>query len=263
MTTVSPRRVIVVGAGGIGSWLAEGLAATLSFKAPGSMLLVVDGDTYEPKNLERQSFDALGNKASVTAARLQRKFDSISIIGLPAWVVADDKTDDVDDEDEENGVRKVTASALIEDGDTVFAVVDNYAARKLLFDAAAGVDNVDVFTGGNDDQLWGSTYHYRRRDGIDVTEHPAEYHPELANPPDRNPGELSCQERAEIEGGTQLIAINMTVAGVLLGMFHQNIVIDASMDAEPGTSPNELMFDIGAGRMLPYDRRPQNTPATV
>ena len=236
-------RVIVVGAGGIGSWLCAGLVRLLEWKFPGSALIIVDGDNYEAKNLERQDFAQIGNKASVKALELSKQFNETTIIPLPKWVVADDAEVASDE-----GTNKIKASQLITENDVVIAVVDNFAARKVLFDAASNLNNVDVFTGGNDDNLFGSVYHYRRRDGVDITAHPATTHDEYQNPPDRNPGEMSCQERAEIEGGTQILATNMAVAAFILGRIQKTIVSDQSPEE------TEIYFDLGLGMSQPYNR---------
>lgn len=238
------KRFVLVGAGGIGTWLADGLARMLEFKYPGSALIIVDGDTYEEKNKERQSFSQMGNKAIATAHRLTSQFSKTMFIPVPKWVV-DENFNGVDDPDS----PKIKASALITEGDVVFAVVDNFAARKIIFDAAQDLNNVDVFTGGNDDALFGNVYHYQRRDGHDVTDHPVNNHPEYENPPDKNPGELSCQDRAKIEGGTQLLATNMAVAAFLLGRVQKTIVFNQSPDEA------EIYFDLGVGKAEPYDRR--------
>lgn len=250
--TNSPIRVILVGAGGIGTWLAEGLARLLEWKFPGSALIIVDGDNYEPKNMERQSFTKMGNKASVKALELTEKFEKTSFIPVAKWVVGDDFKG-VSDEDS----PKIKASDLLNDGDIVLAVVDNFAARKILFDAASHLENVDVFTGGNDDALYGSVYHYQRRDGKDITEHPVHFHPEYESPPDKNPGELSCQERAEIDGGTQLLATNMAVAAFILGRINYIIVDNQKPEA------TEIYFDLGIGKAEPYDRRTVETSVLV
>lgn len=243
-----PRRFIVVGAGGTGGWLCEGLARMMEFRLPGSALLIVDGDTFEPKNAERQNFDDIGNKAVVRAKQLQPHFPNTFIIPDERWVVASvDK--------KQKDAQQVAATDLLEDGDVVYAVVDNFSARKTIFDAAREFDNIDVFTGGNDDKLYGSVYHYQRRDGEEITDHPVEWHPELLDPPDRNPGELSCQERAEIEGGTQLLATNMTVAGFLLGRTEKTI-LNEEEDKE-----GEIMFDLGLGLSQASDRTVE--PAVV
>ena len=238
-----PKRFILVGAGGIGTWLAAGLVRLLEWKFPGSALIIVDGDTYEEKNKERQDFLKLGNKAVVKAAELVPQFPNTTIIPLPKWVV-DDNFNGVTDDDS----PKITASQLIREGDVVFAVVDNFAARKILFDAATKLNNIDVFTGGNDDDLFGSIYHYQKRDGVEITAHPAEFHPEYDNPPDKNPGELSCQDRSQIEGGTQLLATNMAVASFILGRVQKTIVSNQSPEE------TEIFFDLGLGKSEPYNR---------
>lgn len=239
------KRFVLVGAGGVGTWLADGLARLLEYKYPGSALIIVDGDTYEERNKERQSFTQMGNKAVATAHRLTQEFNATTFIPVPKWVVDDNFAGVADDES-----PKIKASALISEGDVVFAVVDNFAARKIIFDAASNLNNVDVFTGGNDDALFGSIYHYQRRDGHDITDHPVNTHPEYGNPPDKNPGELSCQERASIEGGTQLLATNMAVAAFLLGRVQKTIVSNQNPDEA------EIYFDLGVGKAEPYDRRP-------
>jgi molybdopterin/thiamine biosynthesis adenylyltransferase len=250
--TEDPVRVILVGAGGIGTWLAEGVARLLEWKFPGSALIIVDGDNYEPKNLERQNFTKMGNKASVKALELTDKFEKTTFIPVPKWVVGEDYSG-VSDEDS----PKIKASDLLSENDIVLAVVDNFAARKILFDTASQINNIDVFTGGNDDGLFGSTYHYQRRDGKDITEHPVHFHPEYESPPDKNPGELSCQERAEIDGGTQLLATNMAVAAFILGRIHHTIVNKQNPEA------TEVYFDLGIGKAEPYDRRTTLAEALV
>ena len=244
------KRFVLVGAGGIGTWLAAGLARMLEFKYPGSALIIVDGDTYEERNKERQSFSQMGNKAVATAHDLTQQFPNTMFIPVPKWVVDDNFGGVADDEES----PKIKASALITENDVVFAVVDNFAARKIIFDAAQNLDNVDIFTGGNDDALFGSVYHYQRRDGHDVTDHPVHTHSEYENPPDKNPGELSCQDRAKIEGGTQLLATNMAVAAFLLGRVQKTIVSNQNPDEA------EIYFDLGIGKSEPYDRRPSLQP---
>lgn len=245
-------RFVVVGAGGIGSWLIAGLARFLEWKHPGSGLIIVDGDNYEAKNKERQDFNKLGNKAVVKATELAPQFPRTTIIPVAKWVVADDFSGVTDSGDSDVEVGKITASQLIREDDVIFAVVDNFAARKIIFDAAANMRNVDVFTGGNDDNLFGSIYHYQKRNGVEITAHPAEFHPEYHNPPDKNPGELSCQDRAKIEGGTQLLATNMAVAAFLLGRVQHVLVSNQSPEQ------TEIFFDLGIGKSEPYNRMYQD-----
>ena len=250
MTT---KRFIIIGAGGIGTWLTAGLVRLLEWKFPGSALIIVDGDNYEQKNKERQEFTKIGNKAVVKAHELTPQFPNTTIIPIPKWVVSEDFGGVTTEED----APKIKASDLINEGDIVFAVVDNFAARKIIFDSASRLNNVDVFTGGNDDALFGSVYHYQKRDGKQITEHPVAFHPEYENPPDKNPGELSCQQRSEIEGGTQLLATNMAVAALILGRVQKTIVLDQSPEE------TEIYFDLGLGKSEPYNRLFTSIPVTV
>lgn len=244
---LSPRRFVVVGAGGTGGWLINGLARTAEYRLPGSILVIVDGDTFEPDNADRQDFQALGNKATVRAEQLRPQFPNTFIVDDPRWVVEHSSADVNDME-----APTVAASTLLREGDLVYAVVDNFAARKTLFDAAQQFDNIDVFTGGNDEELFGSVYHYARRNGENFTDHPVDWQPELINPPDRNPGELSCEERAQIDGGVQTIAANMAVAAFLLGRTYK--LLEGEEDTEA-----EIMFDIGVGHASASDRRVEVT----
>ena len=245
------RRVIIVGVGGIGSWLAEGIVKMLEFKDPGSMLILVDGDEFEPKNQERQSFSGLGNKADVKANELQPYYPRTFIAPKAQWIV-----EAFDDPDLHETEKAVTAVSLLREGDVVFAVVDNFAARKILFDAGKEFDNIDIITGGNNDQLEATVYHYQRREGVDITDHPGEFYDDFVNPPDRNPATLSCQEMAQLEGGTQLIATNVAVASMLMGRF-QHIIIDGN-DPCPAS---EIFFDLGIGMATPKNRTAE--PALV
>lgn len=265
----APKRVIVVGCGGIGSWLSHGLAKALQFQAPYSALILVDGDTFEQKNAERQQFSHVGNKAHVLAEDVQQSNRSVFVVPKAAWIVSDEIAAQNETEEEEDAivVSKISASSLMEEGDIVYVCVDNHSARKLIFEAASQYNNIDVFTGGNNsaddpDPLFGSVYHYRRRDGQDVTVSPLVIHPEMAHPQDKNPGELSCQERAELDGGSQLLAVNMAVAAYLLAKTAHTIFGKEEQETY-AMEKAEVFFDLQEGLSQPYDRRAVKVEATA
>ena len=66
-----PDRIVLVGLGGIGSQLLPALVRYLAFRSePRPVLVLVDGDAYEPRNRTRQVFPegAIGsNKAEALA----------------------------------------------------------------------------------------------------------------------------------------------------------------------------------------------------
>lgn len=273
-----PIRVHVIGAGGVGSWLAHGLVRQLEFQRPGSALIITDGDRYEKRNAERQSFSRIGNKAEVLAYDIMstKQFTNTIIIPQPYWVVEGNHGIVPSEDTEENGhtaSSKIGINSLVSEGDYVFTVVDNYAARALVFDAVRNYKDIDIFTGGNDDAFETFTYHYSRRNYVDVTDHPAIHHPEYVNPPDRNPGLLSCEERSRLEGGGQLVATNMAVASLLLAKAQYNIFsnterasIDEVNEGKKHPNVDEHYMDILHGASSVRDRTvvpsemQQNTP---
>ena len=256
------KRYIIVGVGGVGIPLAQQVVRQLNFEAPGSGLILVDGDSYEEKNKTRQQFQTLGNKAVVLADELAPEFIETTIIGLPKWVIESVQEAETYDPNAEESVDgnevagKIAAVTLLDEDDVVFAVVDNFAARKILLEAAATKNNIDVFMGGNDDGYFGSFIHYQRRNGVDITPNPAtherfvEYH----NPADRNPGEMSCQERAEIEGGTQIMATYGVIASVLAMRSHK--VIFKGDAPNPSLIYMQLDMGMAAGEDLRYIKEP-------
>ncbi len=187
------------------------------------------------------------------------KLPNVYIVAKAAWVVADEVADKEAEEGESAGY--VGAKALLQEGDTLFICVDNHSARKLLLEAARELDNITVINGGNEDDGFGCTYAYIRRNGVDITDYPGIHHDEFVNPPDKNPGELSCAERALLEGGTQVIATNLAVASTMIFDAHRVLFADAASGIEGNRAnfagvvlTNEKMFDLGYGTSNPYAR---------
>lgn len=266
----APLTVKIVGIGGVGTWFLHALAPTLSFHAPESTLTLIDGDPFEPKNAERQLFDATkssGNKATVVARELRDQFPNIFINDIPAWVVSDGKA--VKREDDEDPAGKIQVSDLIDENDIIILSVDNNDTRRLVFEAVQNIDNIDILSGGNGtvedgDALTGSVYHYRRRDGADVTGSPLHYHEEeYANAVGHNPGEMSCQERAKLAGGTQLVVANMSVAMLMMSK-----IVQAFLSEDPDTiaaslKKTEIYFDWAVAKADSADLPPMNIPAAA
>ena len=59
---------------------------------------------------------------------------------------------------------------------------------------------------------------------------------------------LAEQERAEVEGGTQILATNMAVAAFILGRIQHTLVSDQNPEQ------SEIYFDLGLGMAQPYNR---------
>ncbi len=171
----------LIGIGGIGCALAPFLARYLHSerKVTGEevRITLVDGDAFESKNAGRQSFEALDNKAKVKATELARSFPDLSFRAIPEFVTAENLTH------------------VVGPGDLVFLAVDNHATRRLVSRRCEELSDVVLISGGND-FTDGNVQVYVRQDGRDVTLPLTRFHPEIAEPKDKSPAEMSCEELA-------------------------------------------------------------------
>ncbi len=222
--------VIIIGLGGIGSALVEPLARYLNYNGGPKELTLVDGDSYEKRNLERQKAaieDLDRNKAEVHAVRLRSTFKGLTV----AW----------------HGEYATAANirSLIRDGDLVFACVDNHSTRKMLQDHCQRLRDVILISGGN--ELYdGNAQVFIKRAGRQLTPTIHKYHPEIAFPADKPPDQLSCDELAAM-GNEQLLFTNLTVAVLMLNAFYGVSQLKAKY--------SEVYFDIRTNRFRAMERR--------
>jgi molybdopterin/thiamine biosynthesis adenylyltransferase len=126
----------VVGAGGLGGWILEALA-----RMGVGHLLVVDGDTFQENNLNRQlgcTEEVLGQlKATVLAKRLATVNGAVEVSAHATWLTA------------ENAATLLAGSQVIVDA------LDTLPARLLLEDTARamGVPLVHGAIGGYSGQV--------------------------------------------------------------------------------------------------------------
>jgi molybdopterin/thiamine biosynthesis adenylyltransferase len=192
-----PERIVLVGLGGIGSQLVPSLVRYLAHKPePRPVLVLVDGDAYEPGNRERQVFpeSAMGlNKAEALAEAYRG--------GLTVQGVADYLTE-------------ANVATVIRDGDIVLLAVDNHWTRFVVDRHLALLDEVTLVSGGND-ETDGNVQLVRRHDGEFVDGGLAEIHAEIGRASEsefaaRNGCERQAEERP------QLVVTNLMVASAML-----------------------------------------------
>jgi molybdopterin/thiamine biosynthesis adenylyltransferase len=189
-----------IGIGGIGCALLPFLCRYLQYSGEKARVTLIDGDRFERANAPRQAFHRLGNKAEVKAQELAQEFENLSLRAVPEFVTP------------ENAAR------LIKTSDVVFLMVDNHASRKLVSEQAAALPAVTLISGGND-FVDGNVQVYLRRLGQDLTPSLSRYHPEIDQPQDKNPAELSCEELMAV-GAPQLLFTNLMVASMMLNAFY-------------------------------------------
>jgi molybdopterin/thiamine biosynthesis adenylyltransferase len=207
------ERAAVIGVGGIGKFLLSALARFLAYDQERTWTLVlVDGDGYEVKNAQRQAFSKLGNKAEVTAEELRVQFPELVITAIPAFVAAVGAQAHTDHER-----MTVPIDQVIHEGDWVFMCVDNHATRKMVSDFVQTLNNIRLISGGND-YTDGNVQIVIRRNWQNVFPSLDQFHPEIAQPADRPPFAMSCEELAQA-GSPQLIFANQMAAALMCAVF--------------------------------------------
>lgn len=216
-------RVIIVGVGGIGSRLADWVAQYLHSFHPDSVLTIVDGDAYEDKNRDRQKFKSLGSKADVTATTLTADYPGLKVEVMAEYL----KPDNID--------------FVLTGGEIVLVCVDNHKTRKLISETAGRLDEISIISGGNELND-GDVLIYLRREGRDLTPSLTQDNPEIANPADKAPYEMSCEELARA-GVRQILPTNISAASHMLNAFHQ-LLTDPSVFVSKNLGSEENPFDI-------------------
>ncbi len=224
------ERIVIIGLGGIGSILSDKISRYKNFKKDQeTTITLVDGDYYEEKNFERQDFFSLGNKAVVKTNELKARYENINFRNIPYFI---DET---------------TVDKIISEGDTVFLAVDNHKTRKLVSDYAKNLKDITIISGGND-LTDGNVQIYVRKGGENLTPSLTDYHPEIENPEDKLPNEMSCEELQNSE--PQLFFTNLGVATIMCWSFY-NI---QNMDL----TNSEIYFDMKTMRAHSTSREPKN-----
>jgi len=217
----------IIGLGGVGSILSERLCRFLNYASDVSAsITLVDGDSYEQKNYERQEFSTFGNKAEVKASDLELQFPQIDLDVYPAFI------------------NEATTAEVIKEGDIVFLCVDNHKTRMIVNNYCKQLKDVTLISGGNE-LTDGNVQTYIRKGNKDITPDLAAYHPEIANPDDKLPDELSCEQLANSD--PQLYFANLGVATIMCWSFY-NAVIKSKLEA------SEVYFDILSMNTLAQNR---------
>lgn len=245
------QRIVIVGLGGIGSWLLASLAKYLAnLPQPDQFtILLVDGDSYEGHNAARQVFSELGNKAASQAASTQQQYDNLTVEYKTCFVGNKD-------ENAPNSREAEPASEILKEGDIVLSCVDNHKTRKHLSDACRKLRNVWLVSGGND-LVTGNVQVFYKTGGHERHPPITHLHDEIESPADRSPHEMSCEELAATGSAPQVIFSNL-YAATLMGCAVYQIL--------QGLTPQqETYFSVTSSKANPRTPSPwppRNTTST-
>lgn len=222
------KEITIIGLGGIGSILADVMSRYENFADENTKINLVDGDDYEVKNLKRQQFTKVGvNKATSKKEELESKFSNITFKEHPYFI------------------NKGNVENIITENSIVFVCVDNHKTRKIVNDTAESLKDVTIISGGNE-LVDGNVQIFIKRGGEKITPSLADYHPEIANPEDKLPSEMSCEEL--VKSVPQLLFTNLTVATCMTWAYH-NILKGNEL------SGSEIYFDISKMKLDSKQRK--------
>jgi len=199
------RKFKIIGCGGIGGYLVEPLCRYLHYqKDLETEMTLIDGDDFEERNQTRQIFDEHGNKAKITAARLIKLFPKMHFRSKKEFIT------------------KNNVISLLRNDDIVFLCVDNHKTRKIVFERCQELDNVVIFSGGNE-ETDGNVNIFVRKDGKSVFRSPLEYEKKISDPQDKNPADLTPEERQgcsrEASEKPQILFMNNAIASIMCDVY--------------------------------------------
>lgn len=204
------QSVLLVGAGGIGTHIAEPMLRLLAHHPEGTTVLrIVDGDVYEERNAQRQMFpmeDVGSPKSAVLGRRLVRALGG-------RGVYVDTEHGYVNSAADAAALMIRTQRSAGPGVPVVVLAVDNDSTRRLFYDALreeVRMDHpitcvIDLGNGLDTATCVTSFWHQRKPMLMD----PVECYENLKNPADRVPGG-GCAERAP--STPQLMVANMAAA---------------------------------------------------
>lgn len=225
-------KVKIIGTGGIGGCLIDPLCRVLNYGSAvysfGDVEIgLIDGDEYEERNRDRQAFRERGNKADVTARRLEKEFPNLVFRSHPVYI------------DEAN------IGLFIEDGDVVFLCVDNHKTRRMVTRHCEDVLKDVVLISGGNNLTDGNMQVFIREKGQNLTD-PLDsvFHPEIANPTDKHPSEVEIKTGclAMVASAPQLLIANNMAAALMLNGFHDWLTDVFSK--EDAFRYDEVQFDL-------------------
>jgi molybdopterin/thiamine biosynthesis adenylyltransferase len=191
-----PSRFVLVGCGGIGSQLLAPLVRYLRHRSREALLVLVDGDVFEPGNALRQQFPASAvgsNKAEALAGWVREA--GLACQAVPLYL-------------DEGNVDEV-----IREGDLVLLAVDNHRTRALVDRHIGDLREATLISGGND-ETDGNVQLVRRRGGFSLDGTLSEIHPEIATAIDGPASGDGCA--AQVAEHPQLLVMNLMVASAML-----------------------------------------------
>ncbi len=219
--TGTPVKIIMLGAGGTGSYIAMHLYRLAHCLERPVRIIIADGDSVEEKNLVRQHFtraDLGKNKAQILAERYATAF------GMKAEYIPDFI------EDREHLQKLITPDCVrmprlyigLPEMVILIGAVDNNKSRRLCNEVFYSEKDIIYIDSGNG-EFSGQIVCGIRRNGKTMYKPVGQIYPDVLEDTDKFPSELSCAEASV--SAPQTIAANMTAATIVVTMLYNILAL--------------------------------------
>ena len=220
-----PVKIVMIGAGGTGGHIAPHLYRLLYALERPVKFIVCDGDIVEEKNLVRQNFTEtdLGlNKARVVAERYSSVF-GLETSYVPDFIESAEKLEELTKPDvlrvSEYSGKTVTELVIL------IGAVDNNRSRQLCHEVFLKAENLVYIDSGNGEYT-GQVVCGIRRNGKTYYKPVGALYPDLAQPDDLFPSEVSCADASV--SAPQTIVANLMAATAVVTMIYNILVVGSS-----------------------------------
>lgn len=220
-----PVKIVMIGAGGTGGHIAPHLYRLLYALERPVKFIVCDGDIVEEKNLVRQNFTEadLGlNKARVVAERYSSVF-GLETSYVPDFIESAEKLEEL--------IRPVTwrineySSEMASELVILIGAVDNNRSRQLCHEVFLKAKELIYIDSGNGEYT-GQVVCGIRRNGKTYYKPVGALYPDLAQPDDLFPSEVSCADASV--SAPQTIVANLMAATAVVTMIYNILAVGSS-----------------------------------
>ena len=220
-----PVKIVMIGAGGTGGHIAPHLYRLLYALERPVQFIVCDGDIVEEKNLVRQNFTEadLGlNKARVVAERYSNVF-GLETSYVPDFIESTEKLEELI----RPSIWRVgeCGSETISELVILIGAVDNNRSRQLCHEAFLKAKELVYIDSGNGEYT-GQVVCGVRCNGETYYRPVGELYPDLAQPDDLFPSEVSCADASV--SAPQTIVANLMAATAVVTMIYNILVVGRS-----------------------------------
>jgi hypothetical protein len=205
--TNAPVKIVLLGAGGTGGYIAPHLYRMAFTKGGMARIILVDGDIVEEKNLIRQNFaecDIGENKARVLAERYSRTF-GLKTEYVSGFIESAERLAEL--------LSPETSTEQV----ILIGAVDNNSSRRMCHDAFYSSPDLIYIDSGNG-EFTGQIVCGIRRKGRTYFKPVGKVYPDILENTDKFPTELSCAERSV--SAPQSIAANLMAATCVASMLY-------------------------------------------